>query len=129
MAEESTQRHTGEFTTPATHHRASSQDDAPSQKKQPSTAPTWLPTLERLVDLTLDFTVRGACLWGAIFGYLHTGNDLFFLLCLAVARKELGISAAIQALLGSISRIKSVNRSTARSDEQANRTENERKKA
>lgn len=36
MAEESTQRHTGESAkTPAAHHRASSQDDIPRPQKQP----------------------------------------------------------------------------------------------
>src|SRR5260370_38312264 len=35
MAEESTQRHTGEFAPPAAHHRASSQHGTPPKKKQP----------------------------------------------------------------------------------------------
>ena len=100
MAKESTQRHTGEFATPAAHHRASSQDDMNSPKKQPPSS-FWLSMLERIADLAIDFAIRGACLWGAIVGYLRTGNGLFFLLCLAVARKEVGVFAAIQALLGS----------------------------
>jgi hypothetical protein len=102
MAEESTQRHTGESTKPpAAHHRASSQNDTNSSKKQPP-SPPWLLTLERIIDVALDLAIRGTCVWGAIVGYLHTGNSLFFLLCLAVARKELGVFAAIQALLGSV---------------------------
>lgn len=122
MAEESTQRHTGEFATTAAHHHASSQDGTPSQKKQPP-APSWLSTLERVADLAIDFALRGVCIWGAITGYQRTGNDLFFLLCLAVARKELGVFAAIQALLGSVGRIKLTKPSTPPQDEQPNSPE------
>src|SRR5690348_986634 len=99
MAEESTQRHTGESAkTPAAHHRASSQDDTPLPQKQAPSLP-WISMFERIIDVTLDLAIRGTCVWGAIYGFLHTGNPLFFLLCLALARKELGVLDALRLFL------------------------------
>lgn len=114
MAEESTQRHTGESTKPpAAHHRASSQDDTPSPKKQASPA-HWISTLERIIDVALDLAIRGTCVWGAIVGYQHTANPLFFLLCLALARKELGVLDAIRLFLSFTGWLKQSNRSPVR---------------
>jgi hypothetical protein len=122
--EEATQRHTGEFATPSAHHRASSQDNTTSDDtpphKQQTPSLSWLSMLERIADLTFDLALRGVCLWGAIVGYLRTGNGLFFLLCIGVARKELGILTAIQALLGSIGWIKQTKHPDPPPDEQPN---------
>lgn len=124
--EEATQRHTeASAKTPAAHHRASSQDDTPLPKKQASflswlpTVERYLPTVERIIDIALDLVIRGTCVWGAIFGYQHTQNPLFFLLCLALARKELGVLDAIRLFLSSVGLLKQGNHSSAHQIEEA----------
>ena len=63
MSEESTQRHTGGFATPAAHHRASL-ESATSQKKKPVKPPRqWEDRIIRFLAGLFCLGAAGFCLW------------------------------------------------------------------
>jgi ferric-dicitrate binding protein FerR (iron transport regulator) len=79
MAEELTQRHTGDFVPSAAHHRASSQDDTPLPKKQPRRST--IKSSQRRVRTLANVLCLLVGLW-----YVWTTHDLLgFILLYAIA--------------------------------------------
>ncbi len=94
MAEESTQRHTGESVkTPAAHHRASSQDDIPQPQKQPRR--TTALSSQRRVRTLANVLCLLVGLW-----YVWTTHDLLgFILLYAIATGAINAREVVGKML------------------------------